>query len=55
LLYFWIQYQLSFSKTSIAAFFFVFTNISISSIQTKTWYQLRFGPDSRYAIIPFLR
>lgn len=54
LLYCWIQYQLSFSKTSTAAFFFVFTNIFISSIQTRTWYQLSFGPDSRYAIIPFL-
>ncbi len=54
LLYFWLQYQLSLSNISILTSFFVFTNILISSIQTKKWYEIKFGSDSRYLLVPFI-
>lgn len=53
LIYLWIQTQHSSLYPFVVVFAFVCTNILLSSIQTKRWYSVKFGPDSRNVILPW--
>lgn len=42
------------SSDTLLCLAFVSTNICVSGHQTKLWYRKQFGPDKRWAVVPFI-